>query len=158
RTSLGILMAKLPTQSLRSLSHSLSLVRYNGPDPRLRSRILVVSPTPDFWAVLARHADILGRYRVTGAEIAWDLPITEGKSGRTPLFELASRLRKRWHKRGHLWSVRTDDVPRAGCSADPTFYFEDRQSNMNLKCYRRSQKLTGGGFGAECLRLEWTLK
>jgi hypothetical protein len=158
RTPVGVLNKTLPTQALQKLSHSVNILRYKGPHPRLRSRIVIVSPTTDFWALLAKHADILGRYSATSTEIACDFQITESKPGREQLFELVARVRKRWHKRGHLWSVRTDNVPRAGCSADPTFYFEQGQSTMNLKCYRRSQKLVGGGFGAECLRVEWTIR
>jgi hypothetical protein len=50
-----------------------------------------------------------------------------------------------------------DDTPPAGCAAEPTFYLEDRNGSVGLKCYVRHQKQPGGGFGGLCVRLEWTL-
>jgi len=104
-------------------------------------------------------AEVLGNYRATEVEIACDLRVSKNKSASEQLFWLVSHIRKRWHKRGHLRSVqKAGELPRAGCSTEPTIYFERRKAGTNLKCYLRSQKIAGGGFGAECLRIEWTLK
>src|SRR5215471_1732037 len=71
--SVGALKALLPVQLEREC-HSLVLLRYRGPDPRLRSRIVIVgSQSANPWPILAKHEAELGRYRITRAEIAFDV-------------------------------------------------------------------------------------
>jgi hypothetical protein len=155
----GKLKKVLPMRALLLASHSLVLVRYRGPDPRLRSRIVIVGSHPaNPWPILAKHEADLGRYRITQAEIAFDVEAASTDAARHGLFALLRQLGKRRHQRGHISSVhKPDKTPRAGCVAEPTFYLEGRKGSVGLKCYARHQKLPGGGFGGLCVRLEWTL-
>src|SRR5262249_7710366 len=134
-------------------------LRYRGPDPRLRSRIVIVgSQSANPWPILARHETDLGRYSITQAEIAFDAEAASIDAARDGLLALVRQLGKRWHHRSHLFSVhKPNDMPPAGCVAEPTFYLEGRKSSVGLKCYVRYQKQPGGGFGGLCVRLEWTL-
>jgi hypothetical protein len=155
----GALKTHLPIAVLEKASHSFTVVTYSGPDPRLRSSIVVVgAETADPWSVLARHEHALGRYRVTQVEVACDVVANAIDAARAKLFALVGQLGKRRHQRGHVWSVhKPEQTPPAGCVSEPTFYLEDRRSSVTLKCYVRQQKLPGGGFGELILRLEWTL-
>jgi hypothetical protein len=70
----GKLKKVLPMGALQLACHSLVLLRYRGPDPRLRSRIVIVgSHAANPWPILAKHEADLGRYRITQAEIAFDV-------------------------------------------------------------------------------------
>jgi hypothetical protein len=120
--------------------------------------IIVGSPSADPWPIIIKHEGDLGRYRITRAEIAFDVEAGSIEVARESLFALVSQLGKPWHQRRHLFSVhKPDETPRAGCIAEPTFYFEGRKGSVGLKCYARHQKQPGGGFGGLCVRLEWTL-
>jgi hypothetical protein len=156
---LGKLKKLLPIADLKLACHRFELRTYTGPDPRLRSRMVIVaSHGANPWPILAKYEADLGRYRVTKAEIAFDAEADSIDAARDRLFLLVSQLGKRRHQRGHIFSVhKPDDTPRAGYVAEPTFYLEDRNGSVGLKCYVRHQKQPGGGFGGLRVRLEWTL-
>jgi hypothetical protein len=158
-TTVGKLKTLLPIAALKLACHRFGLLRYRGPDPRLRSRIVIVgSQAANPWAILAQHEADLGRYSITQAEIAFDVQAASIDAARDGLFALVGQLGKRRHQQSHLFSVHNpDDTPPAGCVAEPTFYLENRKSSVRLKCYVRHQKQPGGGFGGLCVRLEWTL-
>jgi len=157
--SVGKLKNLLPIAALELACHRLELRTYRGPDPRLRSRVIIVglhSANP--WPILARHEADLGRYSVTRAEIALDVEAASIEAARDGLVTLIGQLGKRRHQRGHIFSVhKPADTPPAGCVAEPTFYLEGRKGSVGLKCYVRHQKQPRGGFGGLCVRLEWTL-
>jgi hypothetical protein len=157
--SVGELYVHLPIATLRRASHSFDVLTYNGPDPRLRSRIVLVgSQILNPLQILAAHEAALGSYRITQAEIAFDAPTASIDEARKRLVALVAQLNKRRHQRGFLRSVhKPDKTPPAGKVSEPTIYLEDRKSGVNLKCYLRLRKLASGGFGKLCLRLEWTL-
>lgn len=153
--SVGALTSTLPLEDLKRAAHSFNIVRYRGRDHRQRARIIAVGHSPELWRLLAHHESALKCYAVTVAEIAADFNAPE-KSG--PLPDLMNFLAKPWHRRRHLSSVhKPDEMPPPGCVAEPTIYFEDRNASVALKCYVRQRKTAGGGFGALCLRLEWTI-
>src|SRR5262249_17370833 len=157
--TVGKLNMLLPIAALKAACHTFEPRRYRGPDPRLRSRLVIVG-THDAnpWAILARHEADLDRYRITRAEIAFDVEAASTEAARDRLFALVSLLGKPRHQRGHIFSVhKPNDTPSAGCVAAPTFYLEGRKSSVGLKCYVRHQKQPGGGFGGACVRVEWTL-
>jgi hypothetical protein len=155
----GKLRTRLPIAALELTCHSFDLWTYRGPDPRLRSRIVIVgSQAANPWPILARHEADLGRYSITRAEIAFDVETSSIEAAREGLFRLVGQLGKRRHQRGHIFSVhKPDDSPKIGCVAEPSFYLEGRKGSVGLKCYARHQKRPGGGFGDLCVRLEWTL-
>src|SRR5262249_12611413 len=157
--TVGKLKTLLPIAALKLACHSFELRRYEGPDPRLQSRMVIVgSPSADPWPIIVKHEADLGRYRITRAEIAFDVDTASIEVAREGLFALVSQLGKPWHQRRHLFSMHNPDkTPRAGCVAEPTFYLEGRKGSVGLKCYPRHQKQPGGGFGGLCVRLEWTL-
>jgi hypothetical protein len=155
----GKLKKLLPIAALELACHSFELRTYTGPDPRLWSRIVIVSShAANPWLILARHEANLGRYSITKAEIAFDVQAPSIEVARDGLFALIGQLGKRRHQRGHIFSVhKPDNTPPAGCVAAPTFYLEGRKGSVGLKCYVRHQKQPGGGFGGLCVRVEWTL-
>jgi hypothetical protein len=155
----GKLRTLLPITVLQLASHRFELRTDRGPDPRLRSRIIIVgSQTTDPWPILAEHEADFGRYRITRAEIAFDVQAPSIEAARDGLFGLIGQLGKRRHQRGHIFSVhKPDETPPAGCVPVPTFYLENRKSSVILKCYARHHKQPGGGFGGLCVRLEWIL-
>jgi hypothetical protein len=157
--AIGKLKNLLPIAALGLTCHKFELRTYSGPDPRLRSRIIVVgSQAANPWPILARHEAVLEQHSITRAEIAFDVEAASIDRAHDGLFALVRHLGKRWHQRGHLFSVhKPDDTPPAGCVAEPTFYLEDRRGSVGLKCYVRHQKQPGGGFSGLCVRLEWTL-
>jgi hypothetical protein len=134
-STVGKLKTLLPIAALKLACHRFELRTYPGPDPRLRSRIVIVgSHTADPWPILAKHEVDLG------------------------LFALVGQLGKRRHQRGYVFSVhKPDDTPSAGCVAEPTFYLEGRKGSVGLKCYVRHQKRPAERFGGLCVRVEWTL-
>jgi hypothetical protein len=158
-TPVGALKARLPITALQLVSHAFNVLTYDGPDRRLRSRIVTVgTQTVSPWAILATHEATLGRYRVTQAEIAFDMDVATGNGARGTLFALVGQLAKPRHQRRQIWSVhKPDQTPPLGRVSEPTFYLEDRGSSVKLKCYARHEKLAGGGFGSPVVRLEWTL-
>jgi hypothetical protein len=120
--------------------------------------VIVGSHSANPWPIIVKHEADLGRYRITRAEIAFDVDAASIEVAREGLFALVSQLGKPWHQRRHLFSMHNPDkTPRAGCVAEPTFYLEGRKGSVGLKCYARHQKQPGGGFGGLCVRLEWTL-
>jgi len=153
------LKARLPVAQLERACHSFDVLTYQGPDPRLRSRIVVVGTrNAKPWLILAHHEAVLGRYSITRAEIAFDVEAASIDAARDGLFTLVGQLGKRRHQRSYIFSVhKPDDTPPAGCVAEPTYYLEDRKGSVGLKSYMRYQKQPGGGFGGLCVRLEWTL-
>ena len=155
----GKLKRLLPIVDLELACHSFELRTYTGPDPQLRSRIVIVgSHTANPWPILAKHEADLDRYGITRAEIAFDVEAASIDAARDRLFALVRQLGKRRHQRGHILSVhKPDDTPPPGCVAEPTFYLEGRKGSVGLKCYVRHQKQPGGRFGGLCVRLEWTL-
>src|SRR5262245_35896144 len=157
--SVGALKARLPVAQLERACHSFDVLTYQGPDPRLRSRIVVVGTrNAKPWLILAHHEAVLGRYSITRAEIAFDVEAASIDAARDGLFTLVGQLGKRRHQRSYIFSVhKPDDTPPAGCVAEPTFYLEGRKGSVGLKCYARHQKQPGGAFGGLCVRLEWSL-
>jgi hypothetical protein len=157
--TVGKLKELLPIAALELACHRFELRTYTGPDPRLRSRMIIVgSHAANPWPILAKHEADLARYRTTRAEIAFDVDAASIAAARDGLFALIGQLGKRRHQRGHIFSVhKPDETPPAGYVAEPTFYLEDRKGSVGLKCYVRHQKRAGGGFGGVCVRLEWTL-
>jgi hypothetical protein len=157
--SVGALKNLLPMGDLERTSHSVDIMRYERPDPRLRSKITIVGAhNPDPWHILADHERALRHYRVTEAELAFDVDASTIEEACTKLFALVTQLGKFRHQRGHLRVVhKPEGSPPPGCVRAPTFYFENRGARVKMKCYVRYQKLPKGGFGAPCMRLEWTL-
>jgi hypothetical protein len=157
--AIGKLKNLLPIVALGLTCHKFEQRTYSGPDPRLRSRIVIVGThAGDPWPILARHEAVLERYRITRAEIAFDVEAASIDIARDRLFALVGQLGKRWHQHDHLFSWHTpDDTPPSGCVAEPTFYHEGRRGSVDLKGYVRHQKQPDRGFGALCVRLEWTL-
>ena len=157
--SVGALKALLPVAQLERACHSFNVLTYQGPDPRLQSRMVIVGTrNAKPWLILAQHEAVLGRYRVTQAEVAFDAHAHSIADAYEKFFALTGMLTKRRHQRRYLWSVhKPDNDPRPGYVSAPTFYFEDRKSSVKLKAYLRHQKLPGRGFGGPCVRLEWTL-
>jgi hypothetical protein len=69
----GKLKTLLPITILPPVCHRFELLRYRGPHPRLRSRIVIVGTQAESpWPILARHEAVLARYSITRAEIAFD--------------------------------------------------------------------------------------
>jgi hypothetical protein len=72
--AVGALKALLPVAQLERACHSFDVLTYQGPDPRLRSRIVVVGTrNAKPWLNLAHHEAVFGRYSITRAEIAFDV-------------------------------------------------------------------------------------
>jgi hypothetical protein len=157
--TVGALKVLLPTAALAKASHSFEILTYNGRDPRLQSRIMAVGThSSNPWAVLAQHARVLARHRITQAEIAFDINAYTLPKARETMFKLVGLLAKPRHQRGHLRTVyKPDETPPPGCVPEPTFYFEDRKAGVKLKCYIRRQKLPARNFGRLRVRIEWTL-
>jgi hypothetical protein len=154
------LKALLPIDDLKRASHEADVVTHPGKDPRLRSTVWFVgadSSSP--CQFLAAREAVLASYRVVEAEIAFDAAAKSDDDARKKLFVLVGLLAKPRHFRKYLLMVhKPEQKPKPGYMAEPTFYFEDRRSRVALKCYCRYVKLQGGGFGAPCVRIEWTLK
>src|SRR5215831_5419424 len=140
--SVGALKARLPIADLELACHKFELLRYRGPDPRLRSHLVAVGTrSGNPWPILARHETDLGRYSITQPEIAFDAEAASIDAARDGLFTLVRQLGKRRHQRSYISSVhKPDDTPPAGCVAEPTFYLEGRKSSVGLKCYVRHEK------------------
>jgi hypothetical protein len=155
----GALMRSLPIAVLKKASHSFDILTYTGPDLWLKSRIIAVDThTSNPWSLLAQHEPVLAQNRVTVAEIAFDVSAQSVKDARETMLKLVGLLAKPRHQRRCVLSVHNPyGRPPPGCTSEPTFYFEDPQSSVRLKCYVRHEKLPGRGFGGPCVRLEWTL-
>src|ERR1700723_944101 len=83
----GTLMKFLPLPDLKRGFHSFDILTYDGPDPRLRSRIMAVGAGNEkVWQLLKKHEHRLRRVEDVQAR----------------LLALIARLDKRWHQRGHL--------------------------------------------------------
>ena len=149
----------LPISALEQASHGFKIVRHKSKDPRLRCRIaLVGAKTLSPFQILAAHEPDLSNYRVTQAEIAFNGRANSIYDIRKLLKVIIGMLGKGRHQRHFLRSVHEPDKePTAGHLSEPTFYLEDRKSGVKLKCYARHEKLSGGAFGALCVRIEWTL-
>jgi hypothetical protein len=142
-----------------STCHSINILTYTGPDPRLRSVIEVVGGSGiGPWQLLARHARTLGRHRITRAEVANDLSVPSAETADATMRKVVQHLDKPWHQRGNVQLVHQPNVLQpAGCVDLPTIYYEARRSSVALKCYVRQHKLAQGKLGNLCVRLEWTL-
>lgn len=149
----------LPLAALSRISHSVNILTYRGPDPRLRSVIDVVGAKDTSpWQLLAQHTHCLANYRITQAEVALDLPLRAIADAEATVLRLAQRLDKPWHQRGDIRLVYAPTaVPPPGCVDFPTIYYEHRRSSVGLKCYVRKRKCAAGKFGSLCVRIEWTL-
>ena len=157
--SVGTLKRFLPIAVLKGAFHSFEVVTYNGPDPRLKSRIIAVGAGDEkVWQLLKSEEYRLKRYWITRVELAFDVNslLEDVQVG---LNALIAHLDKRWHQRGHLRLISTAGatVSRGYLPYIPTIYYEDRQSSVSIKCYGRRAKLPAGSFGAPMIRLEWTL-
>ena len=161
--SVGTLKALLPIAALEKAFHSFKVVTYTGRDRRLRAKIIAVGSGNDrLWTLLKRHEKTLQQYRITEAELAYDVSCCTLDQVKSGLNGLVMHLDKRWHQRRHLHLV-CEPKPRAAMSAGhlpdvPTIYYESRRSSVAMKCYGRKAKLPGGCFGRCVIRLEWTLK
>lgn len=157
--SVGALKRVLPIYELERTCHSLEILRYQGPDPRLCSRITIVcAGTASPWLILAAHQSALGRYSITQVEIAYDVDASTMEQAREIQCALLKQLGKFRHQLRHVRVVHKPyDDPPPGCIPEPTFYLEDRKARVRLKCYIRREKLPRHVFGELCVRLEWTL-
>jgi len=161
--SVGTLKALLPIAALEKAFHSFKVVTYTGRDRRLRAKIITVGAgNYRLWTLLKRHEKTLQQYRITEAELAYDVSCYTLDQVKSGLNGLVMHLDKRWHQRQHL-HVSCEREPRAAMSAGhlpdvPTIYYERRRSSVAMKCYGRKAKLPGGRFGRCIIRLEWTLK
>ena len=161
--SVGTLKKFLPIAALEKAFHSFKVVTYTGRDRSLRAKIIAVGAGNDrLWILLKRHEKTLQRYRITEAELAYDVSCYTLDQVKHGLNALVMRLDKRWHQRQHLHLVCEPKPPStisAGYLPDvPTIYYERRRSSVAMKCYGRKAKLPGGCFGRCVIRLEWTLK
>jgi hypothetical protein len=157
--SVGSLKRFLPIAVLKGAFHSFEVITYNGPDPRLKSRIIAVGAGDEkVWQLLKSDEYRLKRYWITRVELAFDVNCLL-EDVQVGLNALIARLDKRWHQRGHLRLISTAGatVSRGYLPYIPTIYYEDRQSSVSIKCYGRRAKLPDGSFGAPMIRLEWTL-
>jgi hypothetical protein len=138
RASVGAIKTFLPVAELKAATHIFDVRRYTGKDPGLKSRLVVVGTrSSDPWGILARY---LRRYRITKAEIAFDVDAGPIDDARERLLALFDQLGKPWHRRRHICSVHEPEkVPPEGCVAEPTLYLEDRKASVALKCYLRQQ-------------------
>src|SRR5919204_4068403 len=108
--TVGKLKELLPIAALELACHRFELRTYTGPDPRLRSRMVIVgSHAANPWPILAKHEADLARYRTTRAEIAFDVEAASIAAARDGLFALIGQLGKRRHQRGHIFSVHKPD-------------------------------------------------
>ena len=157
--SVGALKHLLPIRDLESASHSFEVLRYQRQHPWLRSRINIVGADNAIpWQILAAHESQLRQYSITLVEIAYDVHASSIEQAREIQRALVKRLGKFRHQLRHVRVVQKPYVdPPPGCTAEPTFYLEDRKARVGLKCYIRRAKLPGGAFGQLCVRLEWTL-
>ena len=159
----GFLKKYLPISALKQASHAFEVHSYGGPDPRLRSRIVMVGAgTSAPLTLLKQHKHRLGRYRITLAELAFDVKASTVEDAHARFLALIALLDKPWHRRRHLRSIQIPNAAArpAGYLPDfPTIYYEERRSSVAMKWYGRREKLAGGAFGQDlCVRLEWTLK
>jgi hypothetical protein len=157
----GTLMKFLPLPDLKRGFHSFDILTYDGPDPRLRSRIMAVGAGNEkVWQLLKKHEHRLRRYWITQVELAFDVRHCVVEDVQARLLALIARLDKRWHQRGHLHVISRPSaaVSRGYLPGMPTVYYEKRRSSVSMKCYGRKAKLPGGRFGACMIRPEWTLK
>jgi hypothetical protein len=159
RESVGYLKTYLPIRRLQAVCHSLNVLSYRGPDPRLRSRIVITGThTTRAWSLLAKHERLLGKYRVIKAELAYDVNATSVEDGRNQLFALVRVLDSSGRGRRRIRSFqKPDHDPPPGCVSEPTFYYGHRGASVALKCYVRRKKFSAGTFGPLCVRIEWTL-
>ena len=101
--SVGSLKKFLPLPVLKKGFHSLEILTYDGPDPRLQSRIVAVGAgNEQVWRLLKRHEQRLKRYWITQVELAFDVRNCFVEDVQPRLLTLTARLDKRWHQRGHL--------------------------------------------------------
>jgi hypothetical protein len=159
--SVGALRALLPYARLKKEFHFFDIISYRGPDPRLKSTITAVGAgSVGPWVLLSKHAKTLGRYRITQAELAFDVKHCPGEYLERRLLSLIGRLDKPRHQRGylHLIDKPSDRLSPGYLPRMPTIYYEDRRSSVAMKCYARKAKLPEGRFGVGVVRLEWTLK
>ena len=158
--TVGTLKKMLPIDDLKRASHAADVETHRGKYPALRSTVWFVGAGDSApCELLAKRERFLGAYSVVEAEVAFDVAAKTDDEAREKLFELVGLLAKPRHFRKHLLVVhKPDQKPKPGYIAEPTFYFEDRQSRVALKCYCRRAKLKDGNFGGPCLRIEWTLK
>jgi hypothetical protein len=158
--SVGSLKTFLPLAVLKRGFHSFEMRIYDGPDPRLRSRIVAVGAgNEQVWQLLKRHEQKLRRYWITHVELAFDVRNCFIEDVQPRLLALAACLDKRWHQRGHLYLTPKPSarVAPGYLPGMPTIYYEERRSSVSMKCYGRRAKLPARSFGAPMLRLEWTL-
>src|SRR5262249_48235243 len=135
----------------------------NGPDPRLHAKIIAVGAgSHRLWTLLKRHEKALRQYRITEAELAYDVKYSSSDQVKCGLDALIARLDKRWHQRRYLLLICEPEsvatMSPGYLPGLPTAYYENRQSSVSMKCYGRKAKLPGDRFGACVIRLEWTLK
>src|SRR5215467_5151115 len=91
--SVGFLKHCLPIGKLEAASHAFNIIRYDGPDSRLSSRVVVVGThATDPFSILLQHEADLGSYRITKAELAFDVDATAIDEARTNLFELVKLI------------------------------------------------------------------
>ena len=93
-----------------------------------------------------------GRYRITQAELAFDVKHCPGEDVERRLLSLIGRLDKPWHQRGylHLIDKPSDRLSPGYLPRMPTIYYEDRRSSVAMKCYARKAKLPEGRFRGRC--------
>jgi hypothetical protein len=155
----GQLRSCLPISDLERASHAFDIITYRGSNPQLRSTLRLTGlQDAALWSILAKHERRLGRYSIVLVEGAFDVHAISVQVAQEHLDLLTGMLSKRKHQRGFLrCEHKPNHTPPPGLVSGPTYYFEDRKSGVNLKCYVRHEKLAGGKFGRPITRLEWTL-
>jgi hypothetical protein len=158
--SVGRLKSCLPISRLKRASHAFDINTYQGSNPQLQSRLRLTGlQDAALWSILAKHECQLDRYSIMSVEFAFDVFAASEDAALKNLISLIGMLSKRNHQRGFLRCVYVPyRRPPPGLVSAPTYYFEDRISGVNLKCYVRHEKLPNGRFGRPILRMEWTLK
>lgn len=115
--------------------------------------------------LLKEHEPVLGPYRVTAVEGAFDIQARSKNAAIHAWNRLACHLGKINHERGYISLVDTfgkakrlskADLKKVGLFDWPTIYFEERGAAHNLKLYIRRKKLAQKQFGSIIVRLEWT--
>ena len=151
----------LPLKALRYQCHSLRVFTIYGGPEWAQSIIEFVHPASIvFWNLILASEARLGRYSICHLELAFDFAVSSEKEALDIEIALICNLRKLWHQEADLWfEYSPDDVPPAGCTRNPTFYFEQADCSTALKVYSRHQKRLRHAFELDriVVRLEWTL-
>ncbi|RWN24293.1 hypothetical protein [Mesorhizobium sp.] len=155
----------LPVPQLQVCSHSFKIEKQRG--KRGSRLVLVCLPDRKALELLREYEPVLGSYRVTIVEAAFDIDVASEKEALFVRDWLACHLGKINHERGYITFVDkqktgkrlTDaELKKRGLFDHHTIYLEHHKSAHNLKIYIRNKKLAEKRFGSTITRLEWTSK